>query len=170
MPDCVTLRCLLQAQQCSPLSPPQAFRGQRPMHPMCLPCSTSRSSKVWPGGATEVKPGSCTFYKCMSGFWCTPGQSVYRGGYARTSQVFRIPIYAVRVAVVWGCPAMDVFEKHILSSLSKLAFCGETASMTGCTCPVQKERRQQHPSSRRGVHQRLGGPDLARLLLLTRQR
>ena len=34
---------------------------------------------------------------------------------------------------------------------------------------MQKERRQQHPFSRQGMHQRLGGPDLARLMRLTRQ-
>ena len=85
--DCIMLWCLLQAQQSSPLSPPRAFRGQHPMHPMRLPCSTSRSSKVWPGGTTEVKVGSCTLNKCMLGFWCMAGQAVYRGGHACTLQV-----------------------------------------------------------------------------------
>ena len=28
------------------------------------------------------------------------------------------PDYAVRIAVIWGCPAMGVFGKHVLSSLS----------------------------------------------------
>ena len=34
---------------------------------------------------------------------------------------------------------------------------------------MQKERRQQHPSSRQGMRQRLGGPNPARLLRLIRQ-
>ena len=58
---------------------------------------------------------------------------------------------------------MGVYEQPMHAS-SQSSSGSEAAGITGCTCPLQEDRRQQHPSSRPARRQRLEGPDTAGLL------
>ena len=90
----------------------------------------------------------------------TPGQAAYKG--ACTSQVSCIPGHAARDAVM-HCLTIG-FRVSIHLQPIQLASGCKAASMTGRPCSVQKGCRQQHPSSRRAMRRRRGGPDQGRLL------